>query len=79
VSDVEDGRHVESAKPQAAGEDVIEGLLERLSARDRLVLTLLYVEGQSVVEAAELSGWSQTMVKVQAYRARQRLKKLVSK
>jgi DNA-directed RNA polymerase specialized sigma24 family protein len=30
-----------------------------------------------VAEAAELAGWSQTMVKVQAYRARNRLKKLI--
>jgi RNA polymerase sigma-70 factor, ECF subfamily len=58
--------------------DEVAALLARLSARDRLVLTLLYVEGQSVAEAAELCGWSQTMVKVQAYRARQRLKKLVN-
>jgi RNA polymerase sigma-70 factor, ECF subfamily len=58
--------------------DEVAALLERLSPRDRLVLTLLYVEGQSVAEAAELAGWSQTMVKVQAYRARRRLKKLVA-
>ena len=38
--------------------------------RDRLVLTLLYLEERSVAEAAEMAGWSQTMVKVQAFRAR---------
>jgi RNA polymerase sigma-70 factor, ECF subfamily len=41
------------------------------------VLTLLYLESHSVAEAAELAGWSQTMVKVQAYRARQKLRKLI--
>ena len=58
-----------------AGEDV-GAILEQLAPRDRLVLTLLYLESRSVAEAAEMAGWSQTMVKVQAYRARQRFKKL---
>jgi len=52
-------------------------LLERLPPRDRLVLTLLYVESRSVAEAAEMAGWSQTMVKVQASRARKKLRKLM--
>jgi RNA polymerase sigma-70 factor (ECF subfamily) len=41
------------------------------------VLTLLYLEQCTVAEAAELCGWTQTMVKVQAYRARNRLRKLL--
>jgi RNA polymerase sigma-70 factor (ECF subfamily) len=52
-------------------------LLERLPPRDRLVLTLLYVESRNVAEAAEMAGWSQTMVKVQASRARKKLRKLM--
>jgi len=51
--------------------------LQQLPPRDRLVLTLLYVESRSVAETAELAGWSQTMVKVQAYRARAKLRKLL--
>ena len=51
----------------AAGE--LLALMERLGPRDRLVLTLLYLEDRSVAEAAGLAGWSQTMVKVQAFRA----------
>lgn len=53
----------------------VAAALERLPARDRLVLTLLYLESRSVAEAADLAGWSQTMVKVQAYRARQKFQK----
>lgn len=52
-------------------------LLKHLQPRDRLVLTLLYWDRCTVAEAAELAGWSQTMIKVQAYRARNRLKKLI--
>lgn len=56
---------------------LVHSLLVRLPPRDRLVLTLMYLEGCSIAEAAELSGWSQTMVKVQAHRARKKLKKLL--
>jgi len=57
--------------------EILGDLLEGLLPRDRLVLTLLYWDGCSVAEAAELTGWTQTMVKVQAYRARKRLKRLI--
>lgn len=56
---------------------LVHGMLDKLPPRDRLVLTLIYLEECSVAEAAELSGWSQTMVKVQAHRARKKLKKLL--
>ncbi|MEM7559308.1 MAG: RNA polymerase sigma factor [Planctomycetota bacterium] len=52
-------------------------MLSKLAPRDRLVLTLLYWDGHSVAEAAKLAGWSQSLVKVQAHRARKRLKNLL--
>jgi RNA polymerase sigma-70 factor (ECF subfamily) len=55
----------------------VVAILEQLAPRDRLVLTLLYLEDHSVAKAAELAGWSQTMVKVQAYRARKKVRKLL--
>jgi RNA polymerase sigma-70 factor (ECF subfamily) len=57
--------------------EVVQALLCNLSARDRLVITLLYLDGCSVADAAKLSGWSQTMVKVQAFRARRKLQRLL--
>lgn len=57
--------------------DLLGDLLERLAPRDRLVLTLLYWDECSVAEAASLAGWSQAMVKVQAFRARIRLRQLI--
>lgn len=57
-------------------DEKVAAVLERLPARDRLVLTLLYLESRSVAEAADLAGWSQTMVKVQAYRARRKFQML---
>jgi len=54
-------------------------LLDQLSPRDRLAITLLHLEARSVPEAAELAGWSQTMMKVQAFRARKKLRTLLKK
>jgi len=61
--------------PREAAE-IVHRLLERLSPRDRLIVTLRYLEEKSVEETARLTGMSQTMVKVQAWRARGRLRKL---
>jgi RNA polymerase sigma-70 factor (ECF subfamily) len=52
------------------------GLLGQLPPRDHLVLRLRYVEEKSVAETAQLTGWSRTMVKVQALRARRKLRQL---
>jgi len=56
---------------------IVHATLQRLAPRDRLVLTLLYLEGCTVADIAALTGWSRTVVKVQAYRARARLKRLL--
>ncbi|MCC7493549.1 MAG: RNA polymerase sigma factor [Fimbriimonadaceae bacterium] len=58
-----------------AAADLVHRLLSQLNPRDRLVITLLHLEGCSVAEAAALTGWSQTMVKVQAHRARAKLRR----
>jgi len=59
--------------------DLLHGLLEQLPPRDRLVLMLRYLEGCDVAETARRTGWTKTMVKVQALRARDKLKKLVER
>ena len=86
AQDVDDPR-LQSALARAAGTpaavepreaaELLHALLAQLAPRDRLVLTLLYWEGCSVQDAAERTGWSRTMVKVQAFRARRRLEKLL--
>lgn len=58
---------------------LVQELLEQLPPRDRLVLLLLHVEGHSTAEAAQLAGWSQTMIKVQAHRARHKLRALFAR
>jgi RNA polymerase sigma-70 factor, ECF subfamily len=59
--------------------EALNRVMEQLSPRDRLVLTLMYLEDQSVDETATLTGWSRTMVKVQAHRARGRLRELMKR
>lgn len=54
----------------------LESLLAQLPPRDRMVLLLHYIEGNSLNEVSALTGWSVTMVKVQAFRARQKLRTL---
>ena len=68
----------EDISPKEAA-DLIHTQLAQLPPRDRLVLSLIYLEQASIAEAAQLSGWSQSMVKVQAYRARKKLKRLLEK
>lgn len=71
VTAVSDG--TESARHAA---EVVHRLLARLAPRDRLVMTLTYLEERNVSEVAQLTGWTETMVKVQAHRARKRLAKI---
>ena len=59
--------------------DLAGKLLSRLSAEDRLVLTLLNVEGFSVAEIGEMTGWSISKVKVRAHRARAHLRRILQK
>jgi RNA polymerase sigma-70 factor (ECF subfamily) len=66
----------ESAEHAAA---VLAVVLDELPPRDRLVVTLLYLENRGVAEAADLAGWSRVMVKVQAHRARAKLRKALEK
>jgi RNA polymerase sigma-70 factor (ECF subfamily) len=57
--------------------NLLHRLLGQLPPRDRLVLTLRYLEECDVAETARRTGWSKTMVKVQTLRARNKLQKLI--
>ena len=66
-------------KPQMEAREILNWALQKLSAGDRMVLELVYLEERSVHEAAELLGWSKANVKVRSFRARMKLEKLLSK
>ena len=54
--------------------DLLNRLLKTLPAEDALILTLIDGEGESVKAAAEITGWSESKVKVKAFRARKRIR-----
>ena len=58
-----------------AAREIVEKLLARLGPEDRLLVTLLHLEGRSGKEVAQTLGWSQIRVRVQGFRARQKLKR----
>jgi RNA polymerase sigma-70 factor (ECF subfamily) len=57
--------------------EILDWALAQLSAADRMVLELVYLEERSVKEAARLLGWTAANVKVRAFRARRKLNKLL--
>jgi len=62
---------------QKEAKELLEWGLGHLSADDRMVLELVYLEGYSVKEAAQLLGWSPANVKVRSFRSRKKLHKLL--
>ncbi len=56
---------------------ILDWALGRLSAQERMVLELVYLEGYSTIEAARLMGCSAANIKIRAFRARKKIKKLL--
>jgi RNA polymerase sigma-70 factor, ECF subfamily len=59
--------------------DLAERVLEALPPEDRLALTMIDGEDSSVAEVAELTGWSESKVKVRAFRARKKAREVLEK
>ena len=57
-----------------ASRELVERMLDALRPEDRLVITLLHLEGRSVDEIKAITGWSGPLVKVRAFRARRKMK-----
>ena len=71
--------HPDAIAIAADARDVLHRLLDSLNPEDRIVITLLHLEEKSVNEIAEITGWTRVMVKVRAFRARQKLKKTLQR
>ena len=78
LADISAERH-QSAERSFVAADLAERVLATLSPEDRLVLTLIDGEGLSIKEVSDMTGWSKAKVKVQAFRARRRMRKAVEK
>ena len=59
--------------------DLAAKLLSHVAADDRALLQMLYVEEMSVAEIADVTGWSQSKVKIRAWRSRNVMRKILRK
>jgi RNA polymerase sigma-70 factor (ECF subfamily) len=57
-----------------ASRQLVEHLLQSLKPAERLVIDLMYLQSRSVDEIRKMTGWSGTLVKVRAFRARNKMK-----
>ena len=69
----------QSTERSLVAADLAERVLQTMPADDQLVLTMIDGEDASVKDVAELTGWSESKVKVQAFRARRRMREAVEK
>lgn len=74
--DMQDGS-VEAAANAGRARELLDWALRQLTPEEQLILTLCELEERSVREVAGLTGWSESNVKVRAFRARQNLKKVL--
>lgn len=52
-------------------------VMDRLRPSERQILYLLYVDGMSMRDAADIMGWTVSMAKMRAFRARLKLRRIV--
>src|SRR5215216_5020106 len=62
-----------------ASRQLVEHLLAALKPLERLAIDLLYLQGRSVEEVRKITGWSAALVKVRAFRARQKMKQQLAR
>ncbi len=60
-----------------ASRELVEKLLGQLKPKDRLVISLMGLEGRTIEEVREITGWNQSVIKVRAFRARAKLRKML--
>jgi len=62
-----------------ASRQLVDHLLAALKPIERLAIDLLYLQGRSVEEIRKITGWSAALIKVRAFRARQKMKQQLAK
>lgn len=77
VLSAESVERFEAISRQREATEVLSHALAQLSAENRMVVTLIHLEGKSVREVADLLGWSLVNVKVRAHRARRQLRTIL--
>lgn len=62
-----------------AAREMVEKLLARLEPAERMLVTLLHLEGHTPREVAKLTGWNSAIIRARAFQARRKLKKHFTK
>ena len=70
---------IDAAIAAGRARELLDWAMCKLSAEEKLVLTLLEIEERTVREIAALTGWSEGNVKVRAFRARARLREIIER
>lgn len=78
LTDAATQQHQSSERSLVAA-DLAGRVLHTMPADDQLVLTMIDGEDASVKDVAALTGWSESKVKTQAFRARRRMREAVEK
>jgi len=74
-----DGREQRSVENSLVAADLADRLLAVLPPEDQQVLLMIDGEDASIKEVAEATGWSESKVKVRAFRARRKLREAMEK
>lgn len=74
----EESPNVPDNSPEAA-RGALEQLLSLLRPEDRSILHWLDLQGMSVKQISQMTGWSESSVKVKAFRARRKLKAIAAR
>jgi len=76
---LEPGGHAHEVEDRVVAADLAQRILEQLPPEDRLALTMIDGEQASVSEVAQMTGWSESKVKVRAFRARKKAREALQK
>ena len=71
--------HTRDVEDSVVASDLAERILQELPPEDRLALMMIDGEQASVSEVAEMTGWSESKVKVRAFRARKKARAALEK
>jgi len=74
-----DGREQASVENSLVAADLADRLLAVLPPEDQQALLMIDGEDASIKEVAEATGWSESKVKVRAFRARKKLREAMEK
>jgi len=73
------GDKLQTVEDKLVASDLADKLLVTLPAEDQVALLMMDGENASVKEVAEATGWSESKVKVRAFRARRKLREAMEK